>query len=117
MTNGTVSSTIDSKYHRAKCPACGTTCGQRSRPVLLPGGDKHSARECIECEAIYVVGEPTAPRAPEPEPTEAERHQLLEATYGCVNCRISNPRHCAESGHLDCDAGKPDREPEEPGHG
>jgi hypothetical protein len=26
--------------------------------------------------------------------------------YGCVNCRNSDPRYCAESGHIDCDARK-----------
>lgn len=49
------------EYHRAKCPACGTLCEQRSRPVLLPGGDKHSAHECRECEAIYLVPDADAP--------------------------------------------------------
>jgi hypothetical protein len=48
-------------YHRTRCPACGVVCEQHSRPVLLPGGDKHSAYECVECEAIYLVADTDAP--------------------------------------------------------
>jgi len=93
MTNETVSSSIDSKHHRARCPSCGVTCEQRARTVRELTGDILQARECIECEMIYRVSEP-ADRLVDAEP------------YGCVNRRTSSPRECVESGHYWCDAFK-----------
>ena len=55
--NETVSSSIDSKYQRARCPSCGVVCEQRSRTVRELTGDILQARECIECEMIYRVSE------------------------------------------------------------
>lgn len=60
MTNGTVSSTIDSKYQRAQCPVCNVICEQRRRAVLCDDGTNRPALDCVECEAIYLVGEPAA---------------------------------------------------------
>ena len=90
MTNGTVSSTLDSEYHRAKCPACGTVCEQRCRWVLCDGVQR-TAYDCLECEAIYLA-------ATEPAPTDEP--------YGCVNRTIESPRECVESGHYWCDLRK-----------
>jgi uncharacterized Zn finger protein len=55
-------------YHRAKCPACGSTCEQRRRPVLLPDGDRHAAYECRECETIYFIADADAPDQDEVQP-------------------------------------------------
>ena len=68
--NETVSSSIDSRYHRARCPVCAVTCEQRRRSVLLPGDDKQwllrPALDCLECEAVYLVAtEPAAPTTEE----------------------------------------------------
>jgi hypothetical protein len=102
MNERSISSTFDSKYHRARCPVCGVVCPQRRRLVMLPDGTKHWAYDCIECEMVYVP-KPVLAAA---EPTAAESRQLAEQMYGCINCRNSDPRYCAESGHRDCDAGR-----------
>jgi hypothetical protein len=98
------------EYHRAKCPVCGTVCEQRCRWVLCDGIQR-TAYDCLECKAIYLAATEPAAHTTE-EPTAAESHRLAEQMYGCVNCRNSDPRYCAESGHSDCDAGRvPDVEP------
>jgi len=53
--NETVSISIDSKYHRARCPVCAVTCQQRRRSVRVSNIDVRQALECVECESIYVV--------------------------------------------------------------
>jgi len=177
--NETVSSSIDSKYERARCPSCGVTCEQRRCAVRVSDGDIRQAHACVECEMVYLDADPvalpdgwlvdaraahmleayahtsgarvqrfatdsancwawyspsasygskcytpattmldamTAALAAVPSP--AEVHARLEVEYGCVNCTLDRgSRTCAESGHYYCAAGKPDREPEEPGHG
>jgi hypothetical protein len=44
------------KYRREHCPICQVTCEQRQR-TLWRNGETRQVRECVECEAIYLVNE------------------------------------------------------------
>jgi hypothetical protein len=59
--------TTEPEYRRATCFVCGATCEQRRRSVLFPDGSRRSALDCLECEAVYVIGEPPPPAAPTTE--------------------------------------------------
>jgi len=56
--NETVSSSIDSKYERARCPSCGVTCEQRRCAVRVSDGDIRQAHACVECEMVYLDADP-----------------------------------------------------------
>jgi hypothetical protein len=56
------------EYRRETCFVCGVVCEQRRRSVLFPDGSQRAALECLECEAIYVVGEPPPAAIEEPQP-------------------------------------------------
>jgi len=72
MTNGTVSSTIDSEYHRAKCPAC--TAAVCSCPPDPPADEPYgcvnrqisSPRECVESGHYFCQAFKSKPSRGEP---------------------------------------------------
>jgi len=84
--NETISSTFDSRYHRARCPSCGVACEQRRCAVRLSVSDIRQAHACVECEMIYLDADPVA--LPDGWIVDARAAHMLEAYAHSSGARV-----------------------------
>jgi len=86
MNETVSSSSIDSKYERARCPSCGVTCEQRRCAVRVSDGDIRQAHACVECEMIYLDADPV--ELPAGWIVDARAAHMLEAYAHSSGARV-----------------------------
>lgn len=86
MIERSISSTLDSRYHRARCPVCTVTCEQRRCSVRVSEGDIRQALACVECEMIYLDADPVA--LPDGWIVDARAAHMLEAYAHSSGARV-----------------------------